>query len=285
MKKIVLSLLCFSFSYAYADVRFLANSDLHVGADNGQSTMKLHQGDQMLARMIVYPDMDAVLLIGDLTDSATQPQLDSFIRSWMNPYKTIATLKVALCLGNHDRTGNVWYKPTPPAMSYIVKQSGGKPYYSFKLKELNFICCGLYPAQGDPTSCWCPCTVPWLESQLKSIESKTPGAPIVLFFHYSIVRPMSDWGAKGARDLFFNLIKNYNIVAIITGHNHDTYTHLWRNKIPLVCVGGEYFAECNYNAASGGINFDFYNKNGLKKDWDDPDLWRPQYTELEVAPA
>ena len=115
----------------------------------------------------------------------------------------------------------------------------------------------------------------WLKQDLAGVGSVQP---TIIFFHYNVVGSDSDWWDYGEKDVFFDAIKGYNIKLIVTGHQHESFSHVWRGKIPMVCVCGDYFAACEYKKIDQSVRVDFYNGNGDMVLWSD--LLRQDYNEV-----
>jgi predicted phosphodiesterase len=267
MKKALL--LSFSFvlvfnSYAF---RFLANSDAHVGEKITEQYMFKSSQCVAMQRLIqARSDIQAVLWTGDLTEDGTDDQFNGFKREFVDPFE-VKFIPVYLAYGNHDMTGQrcgCCGSGKTAAMKYVSKTHGGT-HYAFEQGGVHFLCCGKYPGEGDVNTCWWPFHHSWLARQLRAIGTN---APVVIFFHYNLVGAFSSWWARGSRDTFFRTIEDYNVKMIITGHKHETFSCMWRGKIPAICVGGRYFAELEYTDADQDLNVTFYDAAGTMRTWD-----------------
>ncbi len=85
---------------------------------------------------------------------------------------------------------------------------------------------GVYPKNLD-----------WLKNELNEITNDTP---IVFIFHYVIADnvPYNDWWTNDEKEDFYNVIKNYNVILICNGHDHETRIDNWKN-IPCVIGSGD----------------------------------------------
>ena len=74
--------------------------------------------------------------------------------------------------------------------------------------------------------------------------------PVIIFFHYNFIEreKYSDWWNNSDKELFYNTIKNNNILAIMHGHLHITSISSWKgipvlngsgNGIILICLNSE----------------------------------------------
>ena len=60
--------------------------------------------------------------------------------------------------------------------------------------------------------------------------------PVILFMHYGFDPYGLGWWSEREREVFYNTIKNYNILAIFWGHTHMVQSVEWCG-IPTFCVG------------------------------------------------
>jgi hypothetical protein len=52
----------------------------------------------------------------------------------------------------------------------------------------------------------------------------TNNEPTIIYFHYNLKGPFSNWFPEESKEIFFEFIKNYNnIKYICVGHRHDSY--------------------------------------------------------------
>ncbi len=280
MKKILLLLA--SVLLVASQVRalsFLVNSDIHVSdGTHANYILKSQQKPKMLAYCQAHDDVEAILLCGDMTDSGYESNFATFANEWLAPFAALG-IPVHMAYGNHDNYVDHWYDKKA-VLEYIKKQEGDVRY-SFDSGDIHFICCAQYP-DGTGAGCDClPCTwdtMKWLKKDLEDVGTQTP---VVIFCHFNLVGPFSDWWKGANKDTFYNVIKDYNIKCVFTGHLHDTFTQQWRGTIPTACVGGDYFAIGTYE--NGTFNVVFMNKDGVLKSWND--LLNNDYQELRSLPT
>ncbi len=248
--KFLLSFINFLFLFyifSLSSITFLVNSDMHVGNDECPN---YHFKKNQLSEMERYSDkLDCVIFVGDLTDNGKDEEFAIFQEEWVKIFSDKG-IEVFLCRGNHDED---------PFFNHKVLNENVPEKYSINLQGIRFICCGEYPNK-----------IKWLKNELSKTGTKTP---IIIFFHYNIVGVYSSWWSQEQKDEFdnsiaefFNVIKNYNIKSVFTGHWHKSYTYLWKNSIPVIGVGGEYFAIVEFDKEFKII---FKNKDGKVKTWKD----------------
>jgi len=270
----------------YKDFTFLVNSDIH----QTESTSRRDAQQSSFFRDIITPDNNtsAVLFAGDLTDNGRDTEFAVFTEKWIRPITNLMPTKphmgLYLCKGNHDEASG----SNTQLLKYLKKEYGDF-CYSFDINGLHFACCDKYPQKiclGGVLS--------WLKKDLKKIESINPkipgsGTPVVIFFHYNITGPFSEWwsvdcgncmcaSSKSEKDYFFDAIKNYNIQGIFFGHVHCSYSALWRKKFRITGVGGDQYAFCQYKPSTKTVDIKFKDEMGRVYPWES--LPRTEFVEL-----
>jgi predicted MPP superfamily phosphohydrolase len=226
---------------------FFADSDLHFG----RSTPKANDAADLFIRgdksdnvkFVKASDCDFVLACGDLTNTGSdgftlfghaindkQEQVQALKKKYVKPIE--ATKPVYLCLGNHDN------EPTlhKPVANYIASRHGSLRY-NFMHKGVQFICLNIYP---DPLGLF----------YFMLVAKKD--TPIVLFFHYNLIGPFSDWWTDDQKDKFKKTIEGYDVKLIITGHHHVCKEYDWHGYKTIVC-GGDGLYSCTFNKHSRDI--------------------------------
>lgn len=205
---------------------FIHDSDLHYGYDEvNPRNVKLDN-----PREIANADAEFVIVTGDITDHGYDhinvklnccrdekyDELEAF-RTYYKNYIERRGKRVYLCAGNHDRGRKIFkiYKHSP-VLKYIRDVEGGLEY-SFTHKEVKFICCGIYPKN-----------LTWLRSQLINVET-----PTIIYFHYNLTGPYSDWWSDREKDEFHQCITGYNILALLVGHRHASRRSYWNGILVI----------------------------------------------------
>ncbi len=106
---------------------------------------------------------------------------------------------------------------------------------------LHFICLGKYPDKS---------AIKFLKNDLKSNKD----SKIVIFFHYNLTGKWSDWWSEKER--FYNVIKDYNIKAILVEHAHISRTSEWKDYL-VVSAGSKKIAKCTYNISEDKIEVEY----------------------------
>jgi cytolysin (calcineurin-like family phosphatase) len=215
------------------DATFLVAADLHFGADT-VITAATQKGDVSItcaeAQKIMIAEMNAIagkpfpkefggqvgkplglLIPGDLTDTGKPAQWKEFVKLYgLTGSEGLLKLTVYESIGNHDLGGKV--------VKQGVVQRHGADHYSWDAGDLHIICLG-EPNDADMV---------FLGKDLKTVGQLRP---VVIYFHYSIIGPYSEdywFGADGHRAKFADILKGYNIVALIHGHFHGSGWYKWK---------------------------------------------------------
>lgn len=109
------------------------------------------------------------------------------------------------------------YWPKGTIQRHIIDNGGNSKFYYDKIiNNVHFICLGLYPGSEEMI---------FLKKVFKN-DMKT-----VIFFHYNITGPFSEWFPEEDKTNFFNYIRTFsNIQYICVGHQHNSYINTYENK-------------------------------------------------------
>ena len=147
---------------------------------------------------------NGVLIAGDLTENGHMKEWIAFEKLYgLTGKEGRIKFPVFECTGNHDRT---WYRNSVPKR--VARRHKGC-CYKVSWGDLQVISCDLCPGKKN---------IKWLEKQLEKIG---PNLPIIIFFHYNMVGPFSDyWSKKEKRD-FLKLCRYFKVIAVFHGHLHQ----------------------------------------------------------------
>ena len=151
-----------------------------------------------------------VLFTGDTTDNGLLEEFALFEKMYGRTGKDgLLRFPVFESIGNHD------VNSTSPIKERARERHGGINY-SWDWEDVHFACLDMYPDAA---------TRAWLASDLRRVG---PRQPIVLFFHYSLAGPYSDFWEPEDKDAFAKAIEGRNVAAIFHGHEHRTGPYVWR---------------------------------------------------------
>ena len=228
----------------------ILSSDLHFGLHKSVSDIDIRKDKKYQVEQIINMkdehNVQIVISAGDLTEHGTDgksflccrkhknDELTPMIKNWVEPIEK-SGIYVLLTIGNHDTyTGHPYiYKPV---FQYIKKKHNATCYpmfwmnysgcYTYSHNNILFISLGIYP------------------KHLKFLRKHLPkdkNYPIIIFYHYNTVdkEAYSDWWNDKEKEQFYQVIKDYNILAIINGHIHSTYEKKWKDFTMLNAGGSK----------------------------------------------
>jgi Icc-related predicted phosphoesterase len=160
-------------------------------------------------------------------------EFSAFIDNYYRPLFNEG-IKVYFTAGNHD-TYVQWPYYKKPVFKFIKEVHGATYYmfswkksgcYSFCYNDVFFINMGVYPKN-----------LSWLKKELEEVNKETP---IVFIFHYVIADnvPYNDWWSNDEKEGFYNVIKDYNVILICNGHDHESRKDYWKD-IPCIIGSGD----------------------------------------------
>lgn len=189
-------------------------------------------------------------ILGDLTDSGTAEQWIQYEKLYGLNGEGLLKYPVFECFGNHD--GGV-----KGIVRSQIKVRNKKRYktvytdslglhYSWDIGNIHFVNLNLYPMNEWDSACdWCKYfkdsfkeaeySLRFLEKDLKEHVGDT-NRPVILGFHIGFDEFSLKWWTENSRNEFYDVIQDYNVIAIFHGHNHDFQKYSWRG-IPVWSVG------------------------------------------------
>jgi len=200
------------------EVTFFVSADTHLGFERMEEWNQIQIKEMNELPGKLYPENIGgivqkpmgVLIAGDLTENGWKKELNIFMKLYgMKDKPGILKYPVFPCTGNHDRRGG--RTTVAKKIKYYFKTLP----YSWKWKFVHLICLDEHPDIEK---------IRWLRKHLKKIPSEEK---IVIFFHYSIQGPYSNWWSKKKKKLFFQTIENKNVIAIFHGHYHAEDYYKW----------------------------------------------------------
>jgi len=239
----------------YNDITFFSISDSHYEATDGENTAKIAAVNRMNTLPgIAYPgDVEAgtvqrprgVLALGDLIDDGANNTLGP--QQWakwkvdfgVNGEGTL-NFPVYEGFGNHDLNASKFVQNDIKARTLIrpgvSNVSPNGLHYSWDWDDVHFIQLNLYPGNEPNSTPYSPIHDPEyaLDFLIADLAENvgTTGRPVVIMHHFD---PRDTWWYDWAKTLYYNAIKNYNVICIIHGHT-GTGIYNW-NGIDVVNDG------------------------------------------------
>ncbi len=201
-------------------VTFFVASDSHFGARGMDEQNRILVAQMNELPGTAYPPEiggivekpRGVLFTGDTTDNALLEEFAEFEKVYgLKGHDGLLAYPVFESIGNHD----VGPGPEAPIKDKARLRHGGIDY-SWDWDDLHLVCLDMYP--DAPTRAW-------LARDLARLPARTP---LILFFHYSLEGPYSDFWEQEDKDAFAAALAGRNVLAIFHGHEHRVGHYVWR---------------------------------------------------------
>lgn len=229
----------------------LEASDIHVDdekANDNDLRMLCNQMNNSISNS--NKKVKGVVFAGDLGSYGKQTSLNKFLAFFYNPLNTALQAinsNIFLGLGNHDCH---WegFSGVSATAQFIADTYGGF-IYKFKIGQVQFINLGLYPSAtreqyNADNLATLTTSVPAFDFLTDTLAQLDKTQPIVLIHHYPPNGNFSRSWSATQQNQYFDLIKDYNIVAIIVGHIHTARLYKFKDSILVIqCANGKTFAE------------------------------------------
>lgn len=220
-------------------VTFYAISDIHYGLPHSSEYAFLNIDAMNNLLTTNYPSKiggiinkpRGVIVAGDITTRSSESELLEYKTEFGLKGEKRLKFPVFDTWGNHD--GNIVreeIKRRNLLRQGNIKISENGLHYSFEWDSIHIVCVGIYPGNEkiggyDPFH-----SLDFLEKDL-AFEVKNTGKPVIIFQHFGFgshsLAPENWWKPEEA-EAFYRVIKDYNIIAIIHGHEHDYFFGKWR---------------------------------------------------------
>lgn len=188
-------------------------SDVHIMADSDHTLDKFTEKFNQLNS--IFPDQDAFVTVGDLTDTGYEEEYDRFMEVYNKHIQSQAVSMFAI--GNHE-----YIDPSvDEAQKRYLKKTGMESMYYHKVvKGYHFIVLATEDELTEGT--FSKKQIKWLDEQLKIAYDDDPEKPIFVFHHQPIKGTVygSEWGFNENRDHFYDTLSKYPRVISFSGHTH-----------------------------------------------------------------
>ena len=213
-------------------LRFAVASDIHIGVGDDARNPRLGQlFDTAYAyadASSAYKGLDAVVLVGDITDSGKQEEYD-ILNGIINSHIRADT-KLIPVMGNHD-LGNTG------AEGYLANLGKTLDVHEV-ISGFHFI--GLSP---QPSDTWhTPSQILWMAKELRKAEKDDPNKPIFTFQHghiWKTVYVSRSWYTQMSAPLHA-VYSQYPQVVNFSGHSHGPVNNpleVWQSRYTLFGAG------------------------------------------------
>jgi cytolysin (calcineurin-like family phosphatase) len=221
------------------EVSILVVSDTHYRMD---SLAANHNAVQAMNRIAGTPLPESVgggivwtprgvIHAGDTTNDAKPWQWQAFAADYGVDREGALRYPVYETYGNHD--GGLG----SPVGDGIVERNRRRPglcaisdnglHYHWQWDGVHFLNLGVRPG-GDERPYNPHQSLAFLRAELSNRVGDS-GAPVILVHHFGFDAAHSlNWWTDREREQYYDLIRNYNVVAIFHGHNHECEFYKWR---------------------------------------------------------
>jgi hypothetical protein len=151
-----------------------------------------------------------VLFLGDTTDNGLLEEFAQFEQVYgLTGRDGLLKYPIFEAIGNHDVNSE------SPIKEEARRRHGGINY-AWDWDDVRILCLDMYPDSR---------TRAFLAREL---DRRGPERPVILYFHYSLEGPYSDFWEQEDKDAFARTIEGYNVLAIFHGHEHRVGHYIWR---------------------------------------------------------
>lgn len=269
------------------DITFFIIGDTHYGRtqlkDNEATNKRVIDEMNSAPATFFYPKSlggkkintpRAVLVAGDLCDHGLEDQWsgvdgnDGFVSDYGLTGDCRLKYPVYEGFGNHDYelNGKDHYSKDQVRIRNksrpgITNLSENGFHYSWDWDNVHFINLNLYPGPKGDRWAEAEGSIDFLKEDLVA-KVGASGRPVVIYHHFGLDDRGQRWWDPRDRDIYYETIKDYNVIGIFHGHTHKSMVYQWRG-IDVYDVGagvdGEWSA---VNITDNELIFANRNKEG-----------------------
>ena len=223
-------------------VKFGVMSDLHfhdgtTGIDSNISTMLNYYKEQ---------NVDAILVLGDVANSAKKSQFDKFTTAWDSVFTDAKSApKRLVIMGNHEYEKAYYNDETIEQAQQRYMNAYGYDTLNFNVKVNGYHFIGINSESAAIDGKYTETTVSWLEEQLVAAAAEDSDAPIFIGCHQPMFETTygSGHGAGNTKPLK-ELLKKYPQVVYFSGHSHrpcENERCIWQGEFTCIdCTSMQY---------------------------------------------
>lgn len=192
-------------------------------------------GQSLSQALKEYPELDGILISGDLTEDGTAQdyaELRRFIEDRVNG------LPVLVTLGNHDNKASFyegWLGETPRSDPYNrVEVWGDTAMISWDTS-----------AQGNPDGVITPEQMQWLREAFDQNKDRH----IILMTHHHFMEHQASVPAIPCEQAFPELLRDRQIDCLLCGHTHHKFAYFYGDVPYYTADGMSFYADLMMNGA------------------------------------
>lgn len=189
---------------------FSVISDVHIKNIATQEQTKFENALKYLNNK--YPEMDALLIAGDITNGGADEEYDRFNSIYSN-YSN-KNWKRIISMGNHDYWNGL---SNEEAQNRFKEKTGNNINTHIVLKGYHIIT--ISSEDGECHGTFTDISRSWLKSELYKAKADNPEKPIFLVVHQPIkdtVYGSDEWGNASLKEI----LKDYPQCIVFAGHSH-----------------------------------------------------------------
>ena len=231
-------------------IRFIASSDTHIKENDDTNTKRipkmLELGYSVADADPAYKALDAVLIVGDLTNDGTKTEFDIFWDTLSSSLRE-GTQFLGVVAKNHD--GYVMKRGE--LRSYYTETTGNDPDFNVVINGYHFMGLSASPLDGVHYSA---SQMSWLREQLDAAVKEDPDKPVFFMNHEPALNTVYGssafdiWGIPQ----FKSLMSRYPQIVHFAGHSHyplNDPRSVWQGNWTEIGTGAIYYAEFTIDAA------------------------------------
>lgn len=225
-------------------LRFIASSDTHV-RDSDDTTVKrigkmLDLGYAAAENNPTYPKLDALLVVGDLTQDGTVSEFEKFRDAVFGSLRG-DTRFLGVVAKNHDG----YNMPRAKMRSVYSELTGNDPDFHVVIGGYHFI--GISASSVDLMH-YDPGQLRWLREQLDAAVADDASKPVFVMHHEHVLNTVygstlyDTWGVP----YFTSILRQYPQVVDFSGHSHYALNDprsIWQGAFTAIGTGSVYYTE------------------------------------------
>ncbi len=233
-------------------IRFVASSDSHIKEDSNMTADRIGKMMDLAYERAGedenYREVDALLVVGDLTNDGTVPEFEKFSNAVRSSLRD-DTRFLGVVAKNHDGWGDMNRREMRGLYSSLT---GNEPDFHVVINGYHFI--GLSASPSD-ASHYDAKQLIWLKKQLDEAVKDDPEKPVFVMHHEGPRNTVyGSYTSEGWGVPHFGPILNlYPQVVDFSGHSHyplnDPRT-VWQGRYTAIGTGALYYVELDIDGQS-----------------------------------
>jgi 3',5'-cyclic AMP phosphodiesterase CpdA len=256
------------------DLRFGVISDVHVGSKE-RGAAAYPNADRLRKALKWYGNqngVEALAIVGDITDNGSPAQWDEFIATW-NAHK--GNLRLIAVMGNHDAYASAGKQDFSAANTFETK-TGQKVNAHYVLKGYHFIVINggregyierantenpLTPGERnnttDENNPFYAAIKDWTIAEIEKAVAAAPNKPVFLLLHHPLKNTFyaaDEWYTATFGDGETGILNKYPQVVAFGGHIHTPNNDprsIWQGGYTAVNTATLHYVEMELTAAAG----------------------------------